>query len=104
MVGNEMHRENKLRNSGRLRRVLQSSWGIDEQTEDNVLHAVTAVHKVGGAIYIGRVYDSKIYRIGCNPDDSGFKLVFRNYETRNQFADAFEAACDAMGMSIHRYF
>ncbi|WP_057754273.1 hypothetical protein [Weissella kandleri] len=104
MVGDEMHRENPVINQAMFYQLLGHAPLISTQFADDILRAIQAIQRQNGTLYLGRIHDSRIYRIGCNPNDEGFKLNFINFEMRNQFADGFEAYCRTADLKYYRYF
>lgn len=105
MVGNEMqYRENKSQIQKEIYLLFKKANIISDSLIHDILCAIYAIDRQHGAIYLGRIHDSRTYRISCNPNDDGFKLVFKNYDERNRFACTFESLCRELDLPFYKYF
>lgn len=105
MAGNEMqYRENTSQIHKEIYLLFKQANIIQDCLINDMLCAIHAIERQNGAIYLGRIHDSRTYRISCNPNDDGFKLVFKNYEERNRFASAFESLCRELSLPFYKYF
>lgn len=70
MAGNEgQYRENTLRIKGEIYQLFQRANVISEQLTNDIICAICAIEHQNGVIYLGRIHDSRAYRISCNPNE-----------------------------------
>lgn len=104
MRGNEIRQGNKLVGVQKLHTLMQSTREMPVQTVKLLQGAVEATMTKNGPIFVGRVYDSCIYRIGCGSIYEEFALKFATADERNKFANRFEAACREIGLAVHQSY
>ena len=92
MRGNEIRQGNKLVGMQKLHTLTQSTREMPVQTAKLLQGAVESTMTKTSPIFVGRVYDSCIYRIGCGSIYEEFALTFATTDERNKFANQFEAS------------
>lgn len=100
----EFHQKNKLHGEQKLWALLDSAREIPQQTALFVYSAVKQSGYGKRQVFVGRVYDSCVYHIGCDTIENAFKLKFSTPDERNRFANSFETACVEQGLSVHQSF
>lgn len=96
--------KNKLHGEQKLWALLDSAREIPQQTALFVYSAVKQSGYGKRQVFVGRVYDSCVYHIGCDTIENAFKLKFSTPDERNKFANSFETACIEQGLSVHQSF
>lgn len=104
MRGNEIRQGNKLVGMQKLHTLMQSTREMPVQTAKLLQGAVESTMTKTSPIFVGRVYDSCTYRIGCGSIYEEFALKFATTDERNKFANQFEAVCREIGLVVHQSY
>ena len=104
MQETKVRQENKLVGCAVIRQLLQSSRDISEQTVHRLVELLESTIDCQQEVFVGQVYESCVYRIGCGNVYSETKLKFATPDVRNKFASSFEAACQEVGLRVHRSY
>lgn len=87
-----------------IRHLLKNTRDIPDHLVEQLVRALENTLTCHPEIFVGQVYDSCVYRIGCGDIYTETKLLFATPDVRNKFASSFEAACCHVGFTIHRSY
>ncbi|CAM4364680.1 hypothetical protein [Weissella hellenica] len=87
-----------------IRHLLKNTRDIPDHLVEQLVRALENTLTCHPEIFVGQVYDSCVYRIGCGDIYTETKLLFATPDVRNKFASSFEAACCHVGFTVHRSY
>lgn len=87
-----------------IRHLLKNTRDIPDHLVEQLVRALENTLTYHPKIFVGQVYDSCVYRIGCGDIYTETKLLFATPDVRNKFASSFEAACCHVGFTVHRSY
>lgn len=95
---------NRLTSCEIIHHLLKNTRDIPDHLVKELVTALENTRSCQPEVYVGQVYDSCVYRVGCGDIYTETKLVFATPDVRNKFANAFEAACCNSGFTVHRSY
>ncbi|MBU7568442.1 hypothetical protein KGP39_06775 [Weissella hellenica] len=87
-----------------IHHLLKNTRDIPDHMVEQLVNSLENTLTCQLEIFVGQVYDSCVYRIGCGDIYTETKLVFATPAVRNKFASSFEAACCHAGFTVHRSY